>query len=98
MTASILLIDTTNIAKNIAPRALLSQKRKEKMKVSVEDILNIRPGGTRVFTLETSSQCHSARALVGYVKRCCMPKDIGNYETLIDWKSNSIAIRAVKKD
>ena len=36
------------------------------MKVTVEDILKIRPGRTKTFILESPNECHSAKSLVGY--------------------------------
>lgn len=64
-------------------------------KVTVEDILKIRPGKTKTFILENPKECHSAVALVCYVKKTRKPVDILNYSTTTDWESNSISITAI---
>ena len=67
------------------------------MKVTVEDILKIRPGRTKTFIVGSPKGCHSAAALVGYVKKTRKPADISNYSTTTDWESNSISITAIGK-
>jgi hypothetical protein len=65
------------------------------MKVTVDEILRIRPGKTKTFILGSPRECHSAVALVCYVKKTRKPSDVGNYTTSTDWESNSISITAV---
>jgi len=67
------------------------------MKVTVEDILKIRPGKTKTFILGNPRECHSAVSLVCYVKKTRKPADISNYSTTTDWESNSISITAIAK-
>lgn len=70
-------------------------KSNKDMKVTVEDILKIRPGKTRTFILSNPRECHSAVSLVCYVKKTRKPADISNYSTTTDWESNSISITAI---
>lgn len=65
------------------------------MKVTVEDILKIKPGKTKTFILGSPKECHSAVSLVCYVKKVRKPSDISNYTTTTDWNSNSISITAI---
>lgn len=65
------------------------------MKVTVDEILKIRPGKTKTFILGSSKECHSAVALVCYVKKTRKPSDVANYATSTDWESNSISITAI---
>lgn len=65
------------------------------MKVTVEDILKIRPGKTKTFILGSPKDCHSAVSLVCYVKKMRKPADVANYSTSTDWESNSISITAI---
>lgn len=67
------------------------------MKVTVEDILKIRPGRTKTFIVGNPKGCHSAVALVSYVKKTRKPTDISNYSTTTDWESHSISITAIGK-
>lgn len=65
------------------------------MKVTVEDILKIKPGKTKTFILSSPKECHSARSLVGYVKKTQRPSEVKDYTTTLDWDSNSISITAI---
>lgn len=65
------------------------------MKVTVEDILKIRPGRTKTFILGKPNECHSAVSLVGYVKKTRKPADVSNYTTATDWESCSVSITAI---
>ncbi len=67
------------------------------MKVTVEDILKIRPGRTKTFILESPNECHSAKSLVCYVKKVRKPADVSDYTTATDWDSNSVSITAIGK-
>lgn len=73
----------------------MTNKTNKDMKVTVEDILKIRPGKTKTFILGTPSECHSAKSLVGYVKKVRKPADVSDYSTSTDWESNSISITAI---
>lgn len=65
------------------------------MKVTVEEILKIRPGKAKTFVLEHPNECHNAVSLVGYVKRVRKPSDVSNYTTTTDWGSNSVTVMAL---
>lgn len=94
----LIAINTTNIAKIRKPcLSVVIIKSNKYMKVTVEDILKIRPGKTKTFILEKPKECHSAVSLVCYVKKTKKPADISNYSTTTDWKSNSISITAIAK-
>lgn len=67
------------------------------MKVTVEDILKIRPRRTKTFILESPKECHSAKSLVSYVKKVRKPADVSDYTTVTDWDSNSVSITAIGK-
>ena len=78
------------------PTVVIIKSNKD-MKVTVEDILKIRPGKTKTFILGNPRECHSAVSLVCYVKKTRKPADISNYSTTTDWESNSISITAIGK-
>ncbi len=89
-------LNTANIAKIRKPCLfIVIIKSNKDMKVTVEDILKIRPGKTRTFILSNPRECHSAVSLVCYVKKTRKPADISNYSTTTDWESNSISITAI---
>lgn len=67
------------------------------MTVTVQDILNIKPGSRCTFQCDNAGKLYSARALVSYVKRVKMPEGIANYTTKIDWETNSLSITAIAK-
>lgn len=50
------------------PTVVIIKSNKD-MKVTVEDILKIRPGKTKTFILGNPRECHSAVSLVCYVKK-----------------------------
>ena len=62
--------------------------------IKTKDILAIKPGTAKMFRLKDSRACHSARALVGYVKRCRKPANVYDYTTEVDWSQNIIRIFA----
>ena len=64
-------------------------------RVTTKDIVAIKAGASKMFVLPNSKACHSARALIGYVKRCCKPDDVADYSTEVDWKQNIIRVTAV---
>ena len=66
-------LSIANIAKIRKP-CLCIYKINKSMKVSVEDIMNIKPGKTKTFILGKPSECHSAKSLVSYVKNVKKPK------------------------
>lgn len=65
------------------------------MKVTKDEIIKIKPGKPKIFVMDDGKACNSARVMVQYVKRCCMPKGIADYRTDIDWKQNVISITAI---
>lgn len=67
------------------------------MKVTKEDIVSIKPGASRMFALEDGKACNSARVLVQYCKRCCLPHGVSGYKTEIDWQQNIIRVTAIGK-
>lgn len=67
------------------------------MNITTSDITSIKAGKSKMFSLKDSKACHSARSLVGYVKRCSMPEGISDYKTEIDWKQAIIRITAIPK-
>ena len=84
-------LSIANIAKIRKP-CLCIYKINKSMKVSVEDIMNIKPGKTKTFILGKPSECHSAKSLVSYVNNVKKPADISNYTTNTDWESNAISL------
>jgi len=66
------------------------------MKVTVNDIINIKPGRTRTFVLDKPSDCHTVASLVSYVKKIRKPADVSDYKTTTDWQSNCVTITAIK--
>lgn len=94
----LIAINTTNIAKIRKPCLFIVIIKSNKyMKVTVEDILKIRPGKTRTFILSNPRECHSAVSLVCYVKKIRKPVDVSKYTTSTDWETNSISITAIAK-
>lgn len=91
-------MNTANIAKSSQTAPLFQiNKAKKVMKVTVQDILNIKPGSCCTFQCDNAGKLYSARQLVCYVKKLKMPDDIANYTTRMDWETNSISITAVAK-
>ena len=67
------------------------------MKVSVNDITQIRAGKARAFVCDTPKQAKSGQSTVSYVKRFCrdeMPSDVVDYETSIE--GSVLTVVAVK--
>lgn len=67
------------------------------MKVTKADVLKVKSGTSKMFALDNGKACNSARVIVQYVKRCCMPQDISDYKTEIDWQQNIVRITAIPK-
>lgn len=66
-------------------------------RITKDDILGIRAGQTKSWALPNNFACNSARTMVQYVKRMCMPKNIKNYTTTVDWETNIITIKAISR-
>lgn len=67
------------------------------MKVSVNDITQIKAGKARAFVCDTPKQAKSGQSTVSYVKRFCrdeMPSDVVDYETSIE--GSVLTVVAVK--
>lgn len=67
------------------------------MKVSVNDITQIKAGKARAFICDTPKQAKSGQSTVSYVKRFCrdeMPSDVVDYETSIE--GSVLTVVAVK--
>ena len=67
------------------------------MKVSVNDITQIRAGKARAFVCDTPKQAKSGQSTVSYVKRFCrdeMPSDVVDDETSIE--GSVLTVVAVK--
>ncbi len=60
--------------------------------------MRIKAGATKHFIVDDGKACNTARVLVQYVKRTCMPDDICGYKTDIDWDQHIVSITALKKE
>lgn len=67
------------------------------MKLTKEDVLKIRAGASKSFALGSGLACNSARVIVQYVKRTCMPENIADYRTITDWENHILTITAISK-
>lgn len=68
------------------------------MKVTVNDITQIKAGKAKSFLCDTPKQARSGQSNVSYVKKFCrndMPNDVADYETSIS--GNVLTIVAVPK-
>ena len=65
------------------------------MKETKEEIVKIKPGSTKHFVVDDGQACNSARVIVQYVKRCCLPDGISGYKTEIDWEQHIVSVTAL---
>jgi len=68
------------------------------MKITVDDILLIKPGRTKVFFLKSPNECHSVVSLVSYVKKMRKPQNVANYATTTDWEALAVSVTAKGMD
>lgn len=68
------------------------------MKVKKDDIVKIKAGTTKHFVVDDGNACNTARVMVQYVKRTCMPEDVSGYKTDIDWEQHIVSITAIAKE
>lgn len=69
------------------------------MKVSKRDILEIKAGKFKAFTLGSREACNSARVMCQYVMRSGeMPSNVERYTTQTDYQTNTIVIYAHKRE
>lgn len=69
----------------------------KKAVVTVEDILQIKPGTFRVFYCGTVLQCRSAQSQVQYAKRYRKPDNVGDYTTKCDYDRCTVTVAAMPK-
>jgi hypothetical protein len=67
------------------------------MKLSKDDVLKIQAGRSKAFQLDSGSACNAAKVCLQYVKRTCMPENISDYKSTIDWDSHIMTITAIGK-
>lgn len=67
----------------------------KKAVVTVEDILQIKPGTFRVFYCGTVLQCRSAQSQVQYAKRYRKPDNVGDYTTKCDYDRCTVTVSAL---
>lgn len=67
------------------------------MKLTKDDVLKIQAGRTKSFQLDGGSACNAAKVCLQYVKRTCMPANISDYKSTIDWQSHIMTITAISK-
>lgn len=64
-------------------------------KITVQEIVSIPKGTTKVFILEDRKACHTAQALVSYVNRFSKPDDVECYVTSSDIARNAVIIKCI---
>lgn len=65
------------------------------MKVTLQDIRNIKPGEAKAFPCENAKSMFSACSLASYLRRTGLPSGISRYETRKDYDTNIVMIRAI---
>lgn len=68
------------------------------MNVTVEDILNIKPGKSTAFRCENRGKMVSARTLVSYCNKVKCPIGVQRYTTSVNWEDLIVTITAVADD
>ncbi len=66
--------------------------------ITINDILTIRGGQTKMFTMSGIKDCNSARVTVSWVGKHICPADVACYTTKTNPSKTAIWITAIKKD
>ena len=72
-------------------------KYKYKMKVSKQDILNIKPNTSMTFQLDSYKDCLSVRQYAYQLSRSDPRPGVKRYSVSIDGNSNCVTITALRK-
>lgn len=68
------------------------------MNVTVEDILNIKPGKSTAFRCETPGKVVSSRSLVTYCNKVKRPFGVKRYSSTVNWDDLIVTITAVAEE
>lgn len=68
------------------------------MNVTVEDILNIKPGKSTAFRCESPAKIVSSRTLVTYCNRVKRPVGVKRYSSTVNWDDLIVTITAVAEE
>ena len=64
-------------------------------KVTKQDILNIKPGKTKVFVLDDAKAIRSAKSYIYQTAKIEPPKGVKRYVCSADYSNNTLAVEAI---
>lgn len=66
-------------------------------KLTKADILGIKPGKGKIFSLDTKKAILSAKAYIWQLSRVEPANGVSRYRTVVDYNNNTIYVEAVAK-
>lgn len=64
-------------------------------KVTKQDILNIKPGKTKVFVLDDAKAVRSAKSYIYQTAKIEPPQGVKKYTCSADYSNNTLAVEAI---
>ena len=76
---------------------ILKENMATEKTITLNDILQIKPGTFKNFVCATPMQCRSVQSMVNYAKRFHKPYNVGNYTTKADFDNCIVTVTALPK-